>query len=119
MPVTLHHESDNIYRVEIRGTLEKQPFDRVQDTLIARMGRTGTVRLLIVLDGFEGWAPQDNWRDLSFYVEHGNSIERMAIVGDERWRDLALMFASADLRQTRVEFFSGEAIDAARGWLIA
>ena len=48
------------------------------------MGRVGAVRLLIWLDEFEGWEPRDDWRDLSFYAKHGDAVERIAIVGDER-----------------------------------
>ena len=31
--------------------------------------------------------------DLTFYVKHGEAIERIAIVGDEKWRTESLMFA--------------------------
>jgi hypothetical protein len=50
-------------------------------------------------------------------VTYGDAIERIAIVGDERWRDLALMFAAADLRKAPVEYFAPDAIAEARGWL--
>jgi hypothetical protein len=68
------------------------------------MGRVGGVRLLFVLKGFLGWEAHSNWNDMSFYVKHGDRIERIAIVGPERWRSEALMFAGADLRKARVEF---------------
>jgi hypothetical protein len=119
MPVSLNHESGNLYRVEIRGTLRKADLDRIQDELVAQMGPIGRARLLFVLEGFDGWAPQDNWSDLSFYMTHGDSIERIAIVGDERWRDEALMFAAADLRKGPVEFFPARAVAEARRWLTA
>jgi stage II sporulation SpoAA-like protein len=54
---------------------------------------------------------------LTFYVKHGDSIQRIAIVGDERWRDEARMFASADLRRASVEFFPLPALAEARRWL--
>ena len=119
MPVSLHHEGANVYRVEVRGTLRKADLDRVQDVLVTKMGPTGGVRLLFVLEGFGGWEPQDNWNDMSFYVKHGDSIERIAIVGDERWRGEALMFAAADLRKGPVEFFPQPAVAEARAWLVA
>ena len=106
MPITMQHESDNLYRVDVRGTLQKAELERCQTDLVLQMQRLGPVRLLFILDGFEGWAPGDNWRDLSFYVTHGQDIERIAIVGDERWRSEALMFVGADLRKAPVEFFS-------------
>ena len=67
---------------------------------------SGSVRLLFILQEFGGWEANPSWGDLTFYMQHGDSIERIAIVGDERWRGDALMFASADLRRAPVEFFS-------------
>ena len=117
MPIALHHEGDNVYRLDVRGTLRKSDLDRCQDVLAGEIGRIGPVRLLFVLDGFEGWEPHADWNDLTFYVKHGESIERIAIVGDERWRDEALMFAAADLRRAPVEFFPEEGAVNARAWL--
>jgi hypothetical protein len=118
MPITMQHEQDNIYRLEISGMLQKNEFDRVQDSLVAEMKRIGAVKLLFVLSNFEGWERTPDWGDLTFYVKHGDSLIRIAIVGDERWRSEALMFASADLRRAPVEFFSSAtALADARRWL--
>jgi SpoIIAA-like len=117
MPITLQHQGDNVYRLEVRGTLLKADLDRCQDELAGQMVRTGPVRVLFVLAGFTGWEKDANWSDLSFYMKHGDRIERIAIVGDERWRDEALMFAAAGLRKGPVEFFTEEA--DARKWLTA
>jgi hypothetical protein len=56
---------------------------------------------------------------LTFYASHGNSIERIAIVGHDRWRDHALMFAAVDLRSAPVQFFSQHLLAEARDWLFA
>ena len=89
-----------------------------QKRLLDEMTRTGPARLLFVLDGFEGWSDA-RWNDLSFYVPHGDKIERIAIVGPQRWRSETLMFAGADLRKAPVEFFAEGAIAEARAWLTA
>jgi hypothetical protein len=117
MPIAMHHEGGNLYRLEIRGTLRKADLERCQEALVAQMGRAGPVKLLFVLEGFDGWDPQDNWSDLSFYVKHGEAIERIAIVGHEQWRSQTLMFAGADLRTAPVEFFPEHAAADARAWL--
>lgn len=119
MPATIHFEPDNICRMEIRGTLRKTDLERCQEALADEMRRRGPMRLLCVLDGFEGWERQDVWNDLSFFIEHGSTIERIAIVGDERWKGETLMFAGADLRRAPVEFFATEAVADARTWLSA
>ena len=119
MPISMQHERDNIYRLEVSGVLKKSDLDRSQALLVAEMDRIGSTRLLFILKDFKGWEANPNWGDLTFYVKHGESIERIAIVGDQRWRDEALMFASADLRRAPVEFFSESGAAEARAWLSA
>jgi hypothetical protein len=119
MPMTVHHEHGNVYRIVVRGLLRTSDFAQGQDVLAGEMRRVGPVRLLFVLEDFEGWEPHEDWRDLSFYVAHGDRIERIAIVGDDKWRDESLMFASADLRKGPVEFFSKDDVARARAWLSA
>jgi SpoIIAA-like len=119
MPISMEHERDNVFRLDVRGILGQAELEESQKRLIAEMPRTGSVRLLFVLDGFEGWDPQARWNDLSFYVRHGDTIERIAIVGPERWRSETLMFAGADLRRAPVGFFVEGAVTEARAWLTA
>jgi hypothetical protein len=117
MPIELQHERDNIFRIELTAKLRQAEFERCQEQILHEVSRLGPVRLLFVLHGFEGWDPQDKWNDLSFFVRHGDSIARIAIVGDERWRDLALMFAAADLRRAPVEYFGTSDLVKAQAWL--
>jgi hypothetical protein len=117
--MTVHHERGNLYRVQVDGSLRKLDLEQCQKQLADEMARVGPVRLLFLLETFEGWAPQDDWRDLSFYIKHGDRIERIAIVGDEKWRSESLMFAGADLRQAPVEYFSDGDAARAREWLSA
>ncbi len=117
MPIELHHERDNVFRIDVRATLRQREFEHCQEEVLHEVSRLGPVRLLFVLDRFEGWDSQDNWHDLSFFVRHGDAIERIAIVGDERWRDLALMFAAADLRKAPVEYFGEQEFVKAHSWL--
>ena len=102
MAIEMHHDSSKVFRLQISGTLRRADLDRCQNALAAEMNRIGPVRLLFVLEGFEGWEPKDDWSDLSFYVTHGDRIERIAFVGDERWRAEMLMFSAADLRKAPV-----------------
>jgi hypothetical protein len=117
MPASLRHESLNVFRLDIRGLLLKSELDACQRRLVEEFPRVGAVKLLVFLDDFEGWERGAAWNDLSFYAKHGNSIERIAIVGEERWRHVAMMFASADLRRAPVEFFREPHEAAARAWL--
>ena len=117
MPIAIHPERDNLYRVEISGTLRKEDLDRCQELLAVEIDRIGPVRLLFLLSQFEGWEANANWSDLSFFVKRGDAIERIAVVGPPRWRNETLMFAGADLRKAPVEFFPAGGTADARAWL--
>jgi hypothetical protein len=119
MPISMECEHDNVFRIDIRGILRKADLERCQERLAGEMARRGPVKLLFVLEAFEGWEPDAGWNDLSFYVAHGDTIDRIAIVGPERWRSETLMFAGADLRKAPVEFFTTDAVNDARAWLSA
>jgi hypothetical protein len=118
MPASVQHEYANVYRLDVHGLLAKTELEACERRLAGEMTNGRSVRLLVVLDGFEGWAPDRRWNDLSFYARHGDAIVRIAIVGEERWRGLTMMFASADLRRAPVEFFREQDAAAARAWLL-
>jgi hypothetical protein len=117
MPVSIEQDHGNIHRIRITGLLHKSEMENVQRRATIAIEAGGNIRLLFILDRFEGWEKNAAWGDLKFYLKHGNQIEKIAIIGEEEWRDQALMFAGAGLRQGEVEFFPTEKSIAAVAWL--
>jgi hypothetical protein len=117
MAISLQHEHDNVFRMEISGVLLERDFTAVQRSLAPELEGARRIRLLVMLNAFEGWEAAATWRNLGFYVRHGARIERIAIVGDDRWKAEALMFAAADLRDAPVAFFGAVHAAQARAWL--
>lgn len=115
----LRRDEGNLFRIDLGGMLRRDELDRCQHALAGELAGGGTARLLVILDRFEGWDARDDWRDLSFYVTHGDAIERIAIVGPESWRAEMLMFAGSDLRKAPVEFFAEDRLAHAGSWLTA
>lgn len=77
------------------------------------------IRLLVRLDNFQGWERDKRWDDVAFLMMHGDDIEKMAIVGDMRWRDDALLFVGKGFRATEIEFFAPESLVQAEHWVKA
>lgn len=78
---------------------------------------TGKIRVLVLAEDFDGWERGGEWSDFSFQQVHDPDIERMAIVGEEKWRDLALIFTTPGLRPFPIEFFPLARLEQARAWL--
>jgi hypothetical protein len=119
MPIEMHHEHDTTYRLDISRSLGRSEFAACTAQLAAAIRQQGAVKLLCVLHAFEGWESHEGWSDMGFYTKNGDAIARIAIVGNERWRDESLMFAAAGLRRAPVEYFQETDLAKARAWLSA
>jgi hypothetical protein len=76
----------------------------------------GKIRMLVRAEKFTGWE-RNKWDDFSFQAEHEDDIEKLAIVGDEKWRQLTLVFTGQGLRKFQIRYFSTPDLEKARGWL--
>lgn len=103
--------------VRVQGLLRVADMEAMQSRGLELIRQGTKPSLLVLLEDFQGWDKQDDWNDISFFVEHGNDVERMAFVGDERWKNDIFLFAGKGLRKTEVEFFPPSALDEARNWL--
>ena len=119
MAVEIIDAAGKLLQIRIRGMLKKADYDRIIQIAKEAIAREGKIRALAILEGFEGWERHEEWGDVSFMMEQGQHIEKMAIVGDEKWRDDALAFTAKGFRPTAIEFFAGSRMNEARLWLNA
>jgi stage II sporulation SpoAA-like protein len=119
MPVEIIDLAGKLLQIRIRGVLKKVDYDRIIQIAKEAIAREGKIRALAILEGFEGWERHEDWGDVSFMMGEGQHIEKMAIVGDEKWRDDALAFTAKGFRPTAIEFFAASRLNEARTWLAA
>ena len=119
MAITAHSISDRVYLIKLTGLLtwgEFQAFGKQLET--AQVFAAGSLRALIQLQDFAGWEPGEAWSDVSFFFQHDQHIEKIAVVGDARWRDEMSVFLFADYRQASTRFFAADEWDAAQAWVL-
>ena len=119
MPVEIIDAAGKLLQIKVRGMLGKADYDRIIQIAKEGIAREGKVRALVILDGFEGWERREDWGDVSFMMGQGQHIEKMAIVGDEKWKDDAIAFTGKGFRPTAIEFFPTSSMSEARRWLNA
>jgi len=107
----------NIVTVRITGKLLQNELKALQTAVGRIITGRGRTRLLVQVEQFEGWESGASWGDFSFQVQHDASIDRMAIVGDRKWADLALLFTTQGLRPFPIEYFDTADAARARAWL--
>jgi SpoIIAA-like len=91
-----------VVTVNLGGMLTQSELAQLQKAAADIIRVQGKVRPLVLAGHFTGWERGD-WNEFSFQSEFDPAIEKMAIVGDKRWEDLALLFKARDLRRFPIE----------------
>jgi len=117
MAFTIIDPTGPIISFKISGELEKAEVSQIQAAALSAIQRHGTISALFVLDDFLGWKREGNWGDISFMTQHNQDITKIAVVGEEQWRDLVCAFLAKGLRSAAVEYFLPADLAKARAWL--
>ena len=105
----VHVRIHNVMRIADMRTLEKVATELIE--------KGKEVRLLASLENFQGWEKTEQWDDIDFFMNHGDDIVKMAIVGDEQWKENAFLFVGKGMRNTEIEFFPPAALKNAEVWV--
>jgi hypothetical protein len=117
MSATIQKEEGRIWQFRISGILKKAELDSAQAAAREEIAKAGKIKVLLLLDGFQGWEKGADWGDMTFAANHGDDIEKIAVVADPKWETEALMFVGAGFRRTQVKFFVPGQAAQARAWL--
>lgn len=118
MSVDIVSVKDRVITLRISGRLTQPDLASAQNAMTETLRRQGKTRILVHTEDFEGWEQNEQWNDMTFMNENDQYMERMAIVGEKKWEDLALLFAGKGLRHCLVEYFPPEETAKARAWLM-
>jgi hypothetical protein len=119
MAFTIIDASGPVVSAKISGELGRAEVSRMQAVAKEAIRRCGKISALFILDDFRGWKREGDWGDMTFLTEHDKDIAKIAVVGEEEWRDLVYAFLAKGFRQAAVEFFLPADLAKARGWLEA
>ena len=117
MAFTIIDASGPIISATISGELGKSEVTQMQAAAVDAMRRFGKISALFILDNFRGWKREPDWGDVTFMTEHDQEITKIAVVGEEQWRDLVFAFLAKGFRQAEVEYFLPGDLAKARAWL--
>jgi SpoIIAA-like len=118
MSADIVSDASGILTARIIGKLPQPELAALQAPAIDHIRKQGKVRILILAEDFQGWRQGDDWSEVSF-MEYDPHIEKMAIVGEEKWEQLALVFAAGPIRKFPIEYFQPADLERARAWLAA
>jgi hypothetical protein len=119
MGMSIDSLSDGILTVHVSGKLTPAEWQAGLAAAVDRIGGSpDKVSVLVMTDQFAGWTRGD-WDVSPSQPEFDRHVRRLAIVGAQKWEDLALLFAGKGVRRISIEYFVPSEIEAARRWLSA
>ncbi len=111
--------SDNVLTFKITGRLYQAEFAAAQQRAGEIIRQQGKVRFLVLVDNFAGMDNAGDWGDVSFQMDFDEFIEKIAIVGDKQWEELAEVFTGKGIRHIAIEYFLPADLAKAKTWLAA
>ena len=87
MPIKWERESNGTLVSWISEKLILSELQACQSAITPIIQAHGNMRLLVILENFEGWAASHGWEDSSFADANDEYLSRFAIVGDEETKE--------------------------------
>jgi hypothetical protein len=102
MAWTMIDASGPIISAKVSGELGRPEVSQMQAAALDAIRRCGRISALVILENFQGWKREGNWGDITFLTAHDQDIAKIAVVGEEQWRDLIYAFLAKGFRQAAV-----------------
>lgn len=119
MSIQIEFTCPNRVDVRVTGVMLRAVVDASKYKIHDLMQTHGKCLIMIHLDcGLQGMQALVRWDDID--VDHSikQHIIRMAVVGDLRWRDSALLFLFNSMVPFQIEYFPAAQDSFANAWLM-
>lgn len=110
----LPSESGKILGFKMSGKLHDEDYKKFVPTVEQAIDQHGKVRMLAQFHDFHGWDMRSLWDDIKFATKHCNDLERIALVGENKWEEWMAKVCKP-FTMAKIEYFQD--VDAAWNWL--
>jgi len=117
MAIAWKIEEKNLVVFYVSGQLGINEYQTIQEEITSTAQKMGHISALLHLKDFSGWDADKDWGDITASEKVDPYIKKMAIVGDNKWRDLADVFTLKGLRYLPIEYFETSQEEEAHHWL--
>jgi len=118
MPIQLKEENGGKrLAVHVSGNLVKADYEGFVPEFDRLVKLNGKLRVLIDITGFLGWKDGSWWDEFKFDVKHFSDIERLAVVGNNKWEKAMTTFCQP-FTSAEMRYFGDVDAEDAHKWLL-
>ncbi|QDL52984.1 STAS/SEC14 domain-containing protein [Rhodoferax aquaticus] len=119
MTIHIAYELPTLIVATVTDVLMREELDDAKRQIHDHLQAHGPCRLLVFFaQGFINLQALATWDDIDVDPYLQRNTTRMALVGDMRWRDSALLFFFNSMVPFQMEYFPPEQYELAKAWLI-
>lgn len=117
MTVTYNEDpTTRVVELTVSGRITRDDYDSVIDRIQTFIDAHDTIKLIEIIESFEGFEPSVIWPGIKFDVKNVRHISHVAVVSDIGWIG-PLSKAAGALVSTKLRTFDRDQLDAARAWI--
>ena len=106
----------SVLAFRLSGKLHDADYESFVPAIDAVLAKEGKVRLLAQFHDFHGWDMHALWDDIKFSTTHCTKIERIALVGEEKW-EKGMAAVCKPFTMAQIRYFDADEMKAAESWL--
>jgi hypothetical protein len=117
MAVEVRESADGkVLAVTFHDRITRQDYDQFVPAVNRAVRKHRKVRLLVEMADVHGWSVGALWEDLKLDLKHYGHVERLALVGDQKWES-GLAVYSRMLGTAEIRHFDAAHAAEARAWV--
>lgn len=111
------HDTAPVAEIRIVGQVTQNDMDNVLPKLEALIQKHGKIRIIEVIDRFDGFDPSTFFDGMKFDIQHLRDVSHAAVVSDIPWVGF-LSRASGMVMPVTIRSFAMDELEAARAWAL-
>jgi hypothetical protein len=119
MAVEIVKLMQGVLTIRVTRELSQRDIDQLQLATKQAIGQWIKIRVLMILDHFDGWEPEHLANGAGFLmVGDANAIDKVAVVGDRRHEDGTRVYLGKNLPNIAIHYFPSADHDDAVNWIV-
>ena len=109
-------KSENVVATIASGKLSQHDLEKIHPLIHSILEKGLRVRWYLEMNDFQGWHIEGLWKDFSKDVEHEKEYEKIALVGEKKWRKWATQFMKP-FCNAEIKYFGPDQKQEAKIWI--
>lgn len=103
-------------KVQVSGKLAHEDYLQFVPKFELLVQQHGKLHVLLEITDFHGWDPDALVDEIKFDIKHFSDIERLALIGDQKWEEVVSRFCRP-FTTAEIGYFDQSQMRGASAWL--